>query len=354
MRVSPRARHALVRHPERDVPSWSWGGRVAFGGQTRKKEIKKKKKKDVLLVSFGFPHSSSKSGPRRAPWKPCSSSPLSFFWESWMEGWHCVLAIPALLSSPRVTESPACCRRAFSWRSGECLDLERDLEPKEGPASLVRCPCQAVSPLPWHQQVASKSKWDCFPAHRMRAGAEDPVLQRWAGVTQPFPTTLGDAALPNSPAPPRAGAGRATPLGTATGWWHNQDRRTRSSSSHFSGALVEHQLCSVHPGECSGCPSPPRCRWDPLSPRIVPAGASLNFQLAAAAASTAPGAAGSGPAGCQDAPDGRQEDAGAGRPGRQRGAPGAEAVPNWGSSPLNPIRYCKKRTSEQERAFRLF
>lgn len=54
-------------------------------------------------------------------------------------------------------------------------------------------------------------------------------------------------------------------------------------------------------------------------------------------------AAGPGPAGCQDAPDGRQEDAGAGRPGRQRGAPGGVAVPNWGSSPLNPIRYCKKK-----------
>lgn len=56
-----------------------------------------------------------------------------------------------------------------------------------------------------------------------------------------------------------------------------------------------------------------------------------------------PGAAGPGPAGCQDAPDGRQEDAGAGRPGRQRGAPRGAAVPNWGSSPLNPIRYCKKK-----------
>lgn len=97
----------------------------------------------------------------------------------------------------------------------------------------------------------------------------------------------------------------------------------------------------MHPQKRSGCPRPPRCLWHPLSPRTVPAGGSLDFQLAAASA--APGAAGSGPAGCQDAPDGRQEDAGAGRPGRQRGAPGAAAVPNWGSSPLNPIRYCEKK-----------
>lgn len=131
-------------------------------------------------------------------------------------------------------------------------------------------------------------------------------------------------------------------MGTATGWWHHQDRGTRSSSSQFSGALVEHKLCSVHPRERSGCPRPPRCLWDPLSPRTVPAGGSPDFQLVAAA-TAAPGAAGSGPEGCQDAPDGRQQDAGAGRPGRQRGAPGGAAVPNWGSSPLNPIRYCKKK-----------
>lgn len=46
---------------------------------------------------------------------------------------------------------------------------------------------------------------------------------------------------------------------------------------------------------------------------------------------------------CQDAPDGRQDAAEAGRLGQESITPGGAAMPNWGSSPLNPIQYCKKK-----------
>lgn len=46
---------------------------------------------------------------------------------------------------------------------------------------------------------------------------------------------------------------------------------------------------------------------------------------------------------CQNAPDGQRDAAGAGRPGQEIVVPGGATTSNWGSSPLNPIQYCKKK-----------
>lgn len=83
---------------------------MALWGQTRQKEIKKKKKKDVLLFPLVFLIRAQNLDQGGLHGNPALHPLFPFFWESWMEGWHRVLAIPALQSSPRDPESPVCCR----------------------------------------------------------------------------------------------------------------------------------------------------------------------------------------------------------------------------------------------------